>query len=355
MYTFIDDLASIRSPYDYFQHVEQYRIEDAIRLVGDRFREFGWEGDGTIGIIWLPPFVDVGVEDTWGTCIWHVKQMNNGISFLASDVALDFDRIAEQNEGFVAREAAPEMVPITIIETVVEWFTRAITNTEGEMRASLAFLSAHVGSGADQIAAHLLFHYQNTLVRLFNEFMDECYLQVLIEAIDSGNPHKIRLRKARVDVDATSYLPEPEDPEDVAAAIDASKWFTIKGLISDMWKAYKWEPFKTKSEMLFKSLDYAPDEKDFFEIRKHVVLRNCMQHHEAQLDRDSLRSLGRDKVTILDGGKTAIIEVWKPIIMTADELYALLAVMIRFAEVFHSHVATRVPSRNFRTKNPRAS
>ena len=350
-YTFLDDLSSVKSAYDHFLYEERYRIEDAIRLVGDRFREVGWEGDGTIGIIWLPPFVDVGIEDTHGTYIWHVKQMNNGISFLACEVPLAFDRIAEQNREFAARATAPKMVAITIIETEVEWFTDAITKVGIEMNASLSFLNAHPGSEADQVITHLLFHYQSTLVRLFNEFMNECYLQVLIEAIDSGNPHKVKLRKARVNVDATSYLPEPDDLGDTAGIADASTWFTIRGLISDMWNAYKWEPFKTKAEMLFKSLDYAPDESAFFEIRKHVVLRNCMQHHEAALDRDSLMSLGKDKVVILDGGKTATIEVWKPIVMTADELRAFITIIITFAKAFSSHVATRIPTRHFKTEN----
>lgn len=351
-YTFLDDLSCVRSPYDHFQYEERYRVDDAIKLIGDRFTEIGWEGDGTIGIIWLPPFVDVGIEDTHGTYIWHVKQMNNGTSFLACDVPLIFSRIVEQNLDFAPRETAPEMVPITIVETEVDWFTDAVNKIRTEMEASQSFLSAHPSADADNILRHLLFHYQNALVRLFNEFLDECYLQVLIEAIDSGNPHRIKLRKTRVAVDATSYVPEPDDAEDAATIADASSWFTIKGLISDMWKTYKWEPFKTKAEMLFKSLDYFPDDASFFEIRKHVVIRNCMHHHEARLDRDSLKSLGRDRLAIRDGGGMAMIEVWKPIVMTIEELRNLVTIMITFAKAFGGHVAKRIPTRHYRSKNP---
>jgi len=349
-YTFLDDLSFIKSPFEYFQYEDRYRVEDAIRLVGDRFKEFGWEGDGEIGIIWLPPFVNVGIEDTYGTYIWHVKQLNNGISFLASDIPLDFKRIAAQNQTFATGSTAPDMVPITIIETDVTWFVEAVKNSQDEMRAALSLLSTSQSPSAQQIITNLLFHYQNVLVRLFNEFMDECYLKVLIEAIESGNPYRIKLKKTRVDVDATLYIPGPEFAEAEAAFSASSAEFTIRGLISDMWKAYKWEPFKAKTDMLFKSLDYTPEETAFFEIRKHVVLRNCMQHHEASLDRDSLKTLGKDKLLILDGSGTRTIDVWKPIVITPEELYALIAILLKFAEAFHKHVTERIPTRHFMSR-----
>jgi hypothetical protein len=350
-YTFLDDLSCIQSPFEHFQYEERDRIEDAVQLVGDRFREFGWEGDGSIGIIWLPPFVDVGIEGTWGTYIWHVKQQNNGISFLASDVYLDFKRLADQNCAFTPAYTAREMIPITIIETCVNWFTKAVTKTKAEIVESASFIKVCPDQRLVPMASHLLFHYQNVLVRLLHEFMDDCYLQVLIEAIESGNLHKITLRKTRVDVDPTSYVPTPDDSEIEDTISDANSWFTIRGLISDMWKAYKWEPFKKKAELLFHSLDYTPDDHDFFEIKKHIVIRNCMQHHEARLDRDSLKILGRGKISILAGNGMQTIDVWKPISMTEEELVAFSDLLLKFANDFHKHVAKRIPTRHFLTKN----
>jgi hypothetical protein len=69
-------------------------ILDAVR---DVLQRAGWEGDGTIQMMWLPPFVGAGVEDTHGVFIWHVKQSNNGTSWLASPVDLPFESIREQN------------------------------------------------------------------------------------------------------------------------------------------------------------------------------------------------------------------------------------------------------------------
>ena len=64
---------------------------EIITDVSQLFREAGWEGDGEIEMIWLPPFVGVGIEDTHGAFLFHVKQSNNGTSFIASPERLHFE------------------------------------------------------------------------------------------------------------------------------------------------------------------------------------------------------------------------------------------------------------------------
>jgi hypothetical protein len=68
-----------------------------IKRIKSHLRNNGWEGDGVLQLLWLPPFIGAGIEDTWGVCVWHVKQYNNGTSWLASPVPLEFGRLAEQN------------------------------------------------------------------------------------------------------------------------------------------------------------------------------------------------------------------------------------------------------------------
>lgn len=58
------------------------------------FIEAGWEGDGEIGAIWIPPFMFTGGE-TWGAFLWHVKQSNNGTSWLCAGRRLDFPGVNE--------------------------------------------------------------------------------------------------------------------------------------------------------------------------------------------------------------------------------------------------------------------
>jgi hypothetical protein len=67
-----------------------------LEAVKQRFASAGWEGDGEIQLMWLPPFVGAGAEDTWGVAVWFVKQDNNGTAFMASPVPLPFSRLLEQ-------------------------------------------------------------------------------------------------------------------------------------------------------------------------------------------------------------------------------------------------------------------
>ena len=61
-----------------------------IHQVEELFRQNGWEGDGEIRLMWFPPFLRIGVEDTWGTLAWFVKQNNNGTSFIASPATIPY-------------------------------------------------------------------------------------------------------------------------------------------------------------------------------------------------------------------------------------------------------------------------
>jgi hypothetical protein len=71
-------------------------VDVVLDAVKQRFTSAGWEGDGEIQLMWLPPFIGAGVEDTWGVFVWFVKQQNNGTAFLASPVPLPFSRLLEQ-------------------------------------------------------------------------------------------------------------------------------------------------------------------------------------------------------------------------------------------------------------------
>lgn len=61
-----------------------------ISEVEELFKNHGWDGDGEIGLIWLPPFVGLEVEDTYGILCFHVKQTDNGTSWIASPAPLQF-------------------------------------------------------------------------------------------------------------------------------------------------------------------------------------------------------------------------------------------------------------------------
>ncbi len=94
-YQHLDELSYMPRAEEMLSKLEGFqRAFDRIKA---RFRSQGWEGDGVIRLMWLPPFIGSGIEDTWGTGVWHVKQSNNGTSWLASPVPLPFSRLLEQN------------------------------------------------------------------------------------------------------------------------------------------------------------------------------------------------------------------------------------------------------------------
>lgn len=66
---------------------------DYIEIAKTRFLELGWAGDGEVEIFWLPSFVfpfKWNVAPT-GIAIWHVKQSEDGVSYLLSPVELPFE------------------------------------------------------------------------------------------------------------------------------------------------------------------------------------------------------------------------------------------------------------------------
>jgi hypothetical protein len=111
-FTFIDNPEYFQKPEDYFSNPDDRKA--IIEKVETVFKKNGWEGDGEIGLIWIPPFMYNSAlnEDPgqlFGTLVWHVKQHNNGISFLGfykDDLKYisKSSLLAQQNDGFFDQE-----------------------------------------------------------------------------------------------------------------------------------------------------------------------------------------------------------------------------------------------------------
>lgn len=338
-YTFLDDLSFVRTPQEYAASrfaidIDPEKLDTWVAAVRERFFAAGWEGDGTIGLIWLPPFVDIGIEDTWGNYIWHVKQRNNGISFLLSPCPLDFQRIREQNEDW------PRGQPRSIVDAAVEVLRTTATKIADELATKLASTSAIKDAVVvGRIRHDLLAHSQGMLIRTLHEFLDDCYLKLLIEAMN-GNRSKLKLRKSRVQLTPDRYLPEEADE-------DETHWFTVQGVVSDMWHAYKYEPYKSKLEMLFRGVDYELDEKLGAFLAKHITLRNCLQHRDGYLDLESLDQLGVKKITMRGQKGDTTLRKGDDIVFTVEEVSDLCAALLRLAADFNAHVWKRVVTREY--------
>lgn len=63
------------------------------------FLEIGWAGDGDVELLWVPPFafpLALRVPPV-GIAVWHVKQSEDGISYLLSPIELPFEEFGYAN------------------------------------------------------------------------------------------------------------------------------------------------------------------------------------------------------------------------------------------------------------------
>jgi len=56
-------------------------LDEMLKRIKKAFFDAGWEGDGEICVYRIPPFC-IPNSDTHGIDVFHVKQSNNGTSFL---------------------------------------------------------------------------------------------------------------------------------------------------------------------------------------------------------------------------------------------------------------------------------
>lgn len=188
---------------------------------------------------------------------------------------------------------------------------------------------------------------QCDLIAHFNDFIDGCYLTLLIEVLDNGNKGKIKLRKSSVKVDLSQHLSEEDEIE---TETEGSSWMSTHMFISDIWRFYKFEPFQEKYDRLTKSVDFSPADllREF--LFKHVVIRNCIQHHDWQLDAFSLKTLGKTKIEIATDKEPIEIKEWKMIKLTKEEIHLLISNLTSFVSEFNKHVDKRVKTRHYRPK-----
>lgn len=84
----IDNLHFLQLPEAFLDNPAPY-----VEIARERFLEAGWWSGGEINLLWLPPFIfsRESKVSTEGIVVWHVKQEDDGISWLLSPVELPFD------------------------------------------------------------------------------------------------------------------------------------------------------------------------------------------------------------------------------------------------------------------------
>lgn len=114
-YEWIDELSYTKRLDQLLTNYQKYEIE-----VKNKFLSAGWTGEGEINTIWIPPFLIAKIAkdgeeaflrrfnddkvlgrltrspNSWtrGLILWHVKQKEDGISFICSPIELSIPSYA---------------------------------------------------------------------------------------------------------------------------------------------------------------------------------------------------------------------------------------------------------------------
>ncbi|MCY7919953.1 hypothetical protein [Bacillus vallismortis] len=284
-YQHLDDLSFIKPIEEHFgDSLDEVFVNELKQLL----LSCGWEGDGQLGVIWFPPFVEVGYEDTWGNYVYHVKQSNNGMSFLASSQPLPFARLLSQNE--FESDSMKYMLPLrtpnyfdesrNIIQFDVDIFKEDLHKFKQSLLKELqALQSIEDIELNNELREKILGYNQSMIVQCLHGFIDSCYLNVLREVLSEGNNSNLKLSKSAVKIDLSKH-------DEMSG-----EWLTIQMIISDIWRAYKFEGFTSKLSKLINPFNYKIDPKIRKTILKHVLIRNCIQYHEWHLDAFSLKQM----------------------------------------------------------------
>lgn len=95
-------------------------------------------------------------------------------------------------------------------------------------------------------------------------------------------------------------------------------------------------------------IDFTHDPARIADINKHIVIRNCIQHHRWELVDDVLKTIGLDKIRILnDKGKYLTIKKWNLIVLTPAEVKYIIDTLADFCIEYTKHVKGRIKERHF--------
>jgi hypothetical protein len=347
-YEHLDDLSFMKPPEAVFEDEPAGALDILKAAVEERLRKAGWEGDGRLEVFWLPPFADVGVEDTWGSYVWCVKQDNNGTSWMASKYSLTYKRLAYQNEDFPYETH----LQVGIMYLDCREFVKKLHEKQATARTRLAALSPVEEPMFAEISSELLTGAQGALVFEFNDFLDESFLTLLDEILGQGNSSNLKLSKLKANLEPKQYL-MAGDEEPVGTDTEGAQWLTMRGIIRDIWISYRFEPFLQKLSLLFKSCDFSPPEVALALIKKHVQLRNCVQHYDKHVTTDALKLCGVEKFDILeDDGSQTSLAVGSTVHFTLAELDRFTSAMNELADQFYKQTTKRIRRKMWTARKP---
>lgn len=311
-YTFLDDLSYIRSIH------EKHTINQI--PVSEIFKKHGWEGDGEIGMIWLPPFlIDDGRTD--GVYLWHVKQRNNGISYIISPCELPF--------GYLGTNSSSGETFASLSEFIVE-DNQKLKEWHEEIIAQSRYLNTIPDtSEKEKLAQRALTSLHDDIISEFKLWIDSYYLKILQEIfIHKNSKIKINLPKMKINTENTS--------DDLCELpIHQKNWLLQVNFTSFAWNSFKEYSMKDKLEAFYNSVNYKPDEQVIKCINFHMEIRNCIHHESGIVTKKLLKKLGAHNISLESG---EIYSIGEKIKLTAKSISYFIDSLNNFINSYHNHM-----------------
>lgn len=321
-YTFIDNLEARFDPLKVCGNTK--KTHSTIKAVEKLFKQHGWEGDGEIKLIWLPPFLDESHDEYYGEYIWHVKQNNDGISFLGFQDEKQSAKILDQNPEIEidGRSFFPE----SLVNEEKRNFLKASSEKSKQLDEIIKLFHK---TKIDPILRNMILsHVQNDIIAIFSDFMENVYFQ-LAHAIFYEKKVNIKLNAREIKLNLEK--------------INDSQWLTIHKVVKEVWNAFKFLPFKQRLGEIIHAIDYKSNQSQIKKIIVHNEIRNCFQHHMGILVDEELNKMGLHKLKIKDDNDKFIeINAWQKIELTAAEIKDIIATMQCFVCDYESHLKSKI-------------
>ncbi len=162
--------------------------------------------------------------------------------------------------------------------------------------------------------------YQNKMIAAWSDLLGDLFL-CFVEMHFSGRRefHELKKRTARLDFSVKT---------DLTAQIKA-------GLISD----YAFQRYNDRVKIINDILN--PDckhERELLVIKKHVLIRNSIQHHASKVYREMLSDLGCSRLEVLDkNDDVRYLDLNERIILSIPELDLIKRVLFQVSNEWRKH------------------
>lgn len=337
-YEHIDNLDARFDPASIFGECEE--THKAIEQVKELFRERGWEGDGEVKLIWLPPFLDEAHDDSYGDYIWHVKQNNNGTSFLGFQDEWQSAKILDQNP--VITKNGKKIYPESCMAGEKLDFLQSSNEKKRQLNQIGKFLT---DSKADSSLKNMMLSYiQNDMIAIFSDFINEVYFRLLHHVFMEREHLPINLPKWKVNLDIDILSDSSQE---------GGNWSTITQIVKESWEKFKFRPFKDRLNDIVKSINYNCDESICKNLIIHNEIRNCFQHHLGELVKEELQKMGISRLLIKQNdGTEKEIPLGRYIELTETEIIELIKLMDSFVIDYENYYKSVIHERTMASTKP---